>query len=126
METVASDRRPDRPSMAEVELPIAGMTCASCVNRIERFLRKTDGVTSASVNLATEIATIRYLPELTGHTELVLAVEAAGYDLKPPPVTRRRPRPGPSARPQMRMPARGPPTPASSSSKARSRWLWRS
>jgi P-type Cu+ transporter len=71
--------------MAEVELPIAGMTCASCVNRIERFLRKTDGVTSASVNLATEIATIRYLPDVTGRTELVRAVEAAGYDLKPPP-----------------------------------------
>jgi len=56
--------------VAELELPIAGMTCASCVNRIERFLRKSDGVESASVNLATEIATIRYLPERTGRMEL--------------------------------------------------------
>ena len=68
----------------EVELPIAGMTCASCVNRIERFLRKSDGVESASVNLATEVATIRYLPDLTGRSELARTIEAAGYDLKPP------------------------------------------
>ena len=65
----------------EVELPIAGMTCASCVNRIERFLRKSDGVESASVNLATEVATIRYLPDLTGRSELARTIEAAGYDV---------------------------------------------
>ncbi|HEY8990032.1 MAG TPA: heavy metal translocating P-type ATPase, partial [Candidatus Limnocylindrales bacterium] len=70
---------------AEIELPIAGMTCASCVNRIERFLKKTDGVEAASVNLATEVATIRYLPDVTGRAELANAIEAAGYDLKPPP-----------------------------------------
>jgi Cu+-exporting ATPase len=69
----------------EVELPIAGMTCASCVNRIERFLRKSDGVEEASVNLATELATIRYLPERTGRAELARTIEAAGYELKPPP-----------------------------------------
>ncbi|HET7168808.1 MAG TPA: heavy metal translocating P-type ATPase, partial [Candidatus Limnocylindrales bacterium] len=67
----------------EIDLPIEGMTCASCVNRIERFLRNTDGVESASVNLATEIATIRYLPEVAGRDELVGAVEAAGYDVRP-------------------------------------------
>jgi len=69
----------------EIELPIAGMTCASCVNRIERFLKKTDGVETASVNLATEVATIRFVPRVTGRAELVGAIEAAGYDLKPPP-----------------------------------------
>jgi Cu+-exporting ATPase len=69
----------------ELQLPIEGMTCASCVNRIERFLRKTPGVAQASVNLATEVATIRYLPELAGRTELVRAVEAAGYDVRPEP-----------------------------------------
>ena len=37
----------------ELVLPIEGMTCASCVNRIERFLKKTPGVEEASVNLAT-------------------------------------------------------------------------
>ena len=69
----------------EIDLPIEGMTCASCVNRIERFLRKTRGVETASVNLATELATIRYLPEVAGRAELVQAVEAAGYDVRPEP-----------------------------------------
>ena len=69
----------------ELELPIDGMTCASCVNRIERFLKKTPGVEDAMVNLATEVATIRYLPDLAGRTELVGAVEAAGYDVRPTP-----------------------------------------
>ena len=72
----------------EVSLPVEGMTCASCVNRIERFLTKTPGVESASVNLATEVATIRYLPDVTGRVELVGAIEAAGYDV------RTRPEPG--------------------------------
>ncbi len=53
------------------------------MNRIERFLRKTDGVEEASVNLATEVATIRYLPSLAGRNELVKAIEAAGYDVRP-------------------------------------------
>src|SRR4029079_10824159 len=73
---------PTTPS-ARVALPIEGMTCASCVNRIERFLRKTPGVTDATVNLATEVATIHYLPETAGRSELVAAIEAAGYELKP-------------------------------------------
>jgi P-type Cu+ transporter len=67
----------------EIQLPVEGMTCASCVNRIERFLKKTPGVEAATVNLATEVATIRYLPEQAGRTELVQAIEAAGYDVRP-------------------------------------------
>jgi Cu+-exporting ATPase len=66
------------------------MTCASCVNRIERFLLKSDGVETASVNLATEIATVRYFPERTGRSELARTIEAAGYDLKPPPTDEER------------------------------------
>ena len=54
----------DSTTATELTLPIEGMTCASCVNRIERFLRKTPGVEAASVNLATETATIHYRPEL--------------------------------------------------------------
>ncbi len=68
---------------AEIQLPIDGMTCASCVNRIERFLRKTPGVAEATVNLATEVATIRYLPEMAGLDELAKAIEAAGYEVRP-------------------------------------------
>ena len=45
--------------MAAAELPITGMTCASCANRIERKLNKLDGV-SATVNYATEKATVEF------------------------------------------------------------------
>ena len=67
---------------AQIELPVEGMTCASCVNRIERFLKRTPGVEEAVVNLATEVATIRYLPDQVGRTELVGAIESAGYDVR--------------------------------------------
>ncbi|MGD0122411.1 MAG: heavy metal translocating P-type ATPase [Candidatus Limnocylindrales bacterium] len=67
---------------AEIQLPIEGMSCASCVNRIERFLRKIPGVAEASVNLATEVATVRYLPEIAGLDELARAIEAAGYEVR--------------------------------------------
>jgi len=76
---------PETADAFEVQLPIEGMTCASCVNRIERFLRQTPGVEEATVNLATEVATIRYLPHLAGRAELVEAVEAAGYDVRQAP-----------------------------------------
>jgi len=61
-----------------VELPIAGMTCASCANRIERTLNKLEGV-SASVNYATERATVDYDVTAVEPQQLVAAVEAAGY-----------------------------------------------
>ena len=67
---------------AEIQLPIEGMSCASCVNRIERYLRKTPGVAEANVNLATEVATITYLPEIAGLDELARAIEAAGYEVR--------------------------------------------
>ena len=61
-----------------LELPITGMTCASCANRIERKLNKLDGVT-ASVNYATEKATVDFDPATVAPDQLVAAVEAAGY-----------------------------------------------
>ena len=61
-----------------VELPITGMTCASCANRIERKLNKLDGVT-ATVNYATEKARVEYDPGAVAPEQLVEAVEAAGY-----------------------------------------------
>jgi P-type Cu+ transporter len=65
-----------------IELAIGGMTCAACANRIERKLNKMDGV-SASVNYATEKATVSY-PEGTAPAELVATVEAAGYTAQLP------------------------------------------
>ncbi len=70
MSTTATER---------VELPITGMTCASCANRIERKLNKLDGVT-ASVNYATEKARVEFDPRTVGPEQLVAAVEAAGYE----------------------------------------------
>ena len=71
------------PSSSELVLPIEGMTCASCVNRIERFLRRTPGVESATVNLATETATIRFRPELADRAKLIDVIGSAGYDVRP-------------------------------------------
>ncbi len=67
-----------RHAAEHVELPISGMTCASCATRTERKLNDLEGV-SASVNYATEKATIDYDPEVVGQAQLVGAVEAAGY-----------------------------------------------
>jgi Cu+-exporting ATPase len=66
-----------------IELPITGMTCASCANRIERKLNTLDGV-HASVNYATEKATVDYDPAAVEPDALVGAVEAAGYHAKLP------------------------------------------
>ena len=63
--------------MAGVELTIDGMTCASCVARVEKKLNRLDGVT-ASVNLATETATVSF-PETVTLDDLIAAVEHAGY-----------------------------------------------
>ncbi len=60
-----------------LELPITGMTCASCANRIERKLNKLDGVV-ATVNYATETASVQYAGGI-GVQQLITAVEAAGY-----------------------------------------------
>jgi Cu+-exporting ATPase len=65
-------------AIERVELPITGMTCASCANRIERRLNKLDGVT-ASVNYATEKARVEFDPGTVAAEQLVAAVEAAGY-----------------------------------------------
>jgi P-type Cu+ transporter len=61
-----------------VELPITGMTCASCANRIERKLNKLDGVT-ATVNYATEKASVEFDEAAVAPDQLLEAVEAAGY-----------------------------------------------
>ncbi len=64
---------------ATVELAIEGMTCASCVRRVERALSRVPGVTEASVNLATEQALVHYDPRKASLDALLRAVEEAGY-----------------------------------------------
>ena len=61
-------------------IDVGGMTCANCVNRVRKVLEKVDGVIEADVNLATEQATVRYVPGTVGTADLVSAVTTAGYD----------------------------------------------
>ncbi|HEV7309685.1 MAG TPA: heavy metal translocating P-type ATPase [Ensifer sp.] len=66
-----------------IDLAIEGMTCASCVARIEKALRAVPGVSDASVNLATERAAVRVTRGIATAAALEEAVRAAGYDAKP-------------------------------------------
>jgi len=65
-----------------ITISIGGMTCASCVTHIENALRSTDGVISASVNLATERATVEYLPTVVSPADLKRAIGEAGYEVR--------------------------------------------
>jgi P-type Cu+ transporter len=64
---------------ADITLQVGGMTCASCVGRVEKALKALPGVVSASVNLATERASVQALATLSA-TTLAQAVEKAGYE----------------------------------------------
>ena len=67
--------------LAQLTLPVTGMTCANCVSTVERNLRRVDGVDAVSVNLATERASISYDPARTDGRALVERVRRAGYDV---------------------------------------------
>ncbi len=70
-----------RKSRIKLTLPVQGMTCASCVLRVENALKKVDGVDQAVVNLATESATVEIEPDMVNLELLKSAVEAAGYKI---------------------------------------------
>ncbi|MBM3133930.1 MAG: copper-translocating P-type ATPase [Chloroflexi bacterium] len=67
---------------AKVDIPVGGMTCAGCVATIESALQELDGVVSASVNLATERATVEYLPTQVSLADLQKAITDAGYEVR--------------------------------------------
>ena len=69
----------------QTELAVEGMHCASCANRIERALTRQTGVVEASVNLATERASVAYDPSKVTVEDLQTSVERAGYRLLPLP-----------------------------------------
>ena len=97
----AQTRTAAEAPVCEIELDISGMTCASCVGRVERKLKKVGGIQSATVNLATERATVTYDPTRTGVEELVTAVESAGYGAAP------RHMPAPQAPPTLELAVEG-------------------
>jgi Cu+-exporting ATPase len=63
----------------ELELPVSGMTCASCARTIELQLGSTEGVEKASVNFATRTASVRFDSTRTGPERLVAAIEDVGF-----------------------------------------------
>ena len=65
----------------KVTLPIQGMTCASCVNRVEKALRSVKGVVKVNVNFATSRASVEYIPGDLAIRDLKQAVEEAGYEV---------------------------------------------
>ncbi|WP_034297137.1 heavy metal translocating P-type ATPase [Herbaspirillum sp. RV1423] len=74
------------PRLQELTLAVEGMTCASCVGRVEKALRAIPSVRDVSVNLATELATVQAEPGV--HAEqLIAAVNKAGYDVRQKEIT---------------------------------------
>jgi copper ion binding protein len=67
--------------MEKVTFPIHGMSCASCVKKVEGALKGLDGVVRASVNFATERATVQYIPGAVSMEDFRRAVKEAGYEV---------------------------------------------
>jgi len=65
----------------KIILPIQGMSCSSCVEKIERALNKLPGVIHASVNFATEKATIEFIPQVVGVNDLIGTIKDTGYEV---------------------------------------------
>ncbi|MBI4949442.1 MAG: heavy metal translocating P-type ATPase [Deltaproteobacteria bacterium] len=65
--------------VASVSIAVKGMSCASCVEKVTKALNAVDGVVSASVNFATEKATVNFLPTVVGVDALIKAINSGGY-----------------------------------------------
>src|SRR5690554_748181 len=72
------------PTTTELQIPIEGMTCASCVNRVEKGLQRLDGHEECAVNFAPEKAKVSFDPDRVSTEDLAGAVEAAGYVARVP------------------------------------------
>jgi len=66
-------------STTHIDLGVTGMTCTSCSSRVERKLNKVEGV-NATVNYATESASVEYDSSLTAPEDLIKVIQGAGYD----------------------------------------------
>jgi Cu+-exporting ATPase len=68
-----------QPVVSSLSIGVEGMTCASCVARVEGAIRALPGVVGASVNLSTESASVEYLPDSLSRERIAEAIRAAGY-----------------------------------------------
>ena len=73
---------PEPEALSRATLAVEGMTCAACSGRVEKALNAVPGVTEATVNLATERATVRFDAAETTPLALAEAVQRAGYDVR--------------------------------------------
>jgi Cu+-exporting ATPase len=62
-----------------ITIPVTGMSCASCVARVEKALSKTEGVSEASANFAAEKVTVAYNPDSASPERLIRTIEDTGY-----------------------------------------------
>jgi Cu+-exporting ATPase len=72
------------PVVEQIEFPVRGMSCASCVGRVERALHGLPGVIEARANLAAESVRVRYLPASAAPADLLRAIADAGYEALAP------------------------------------------
>lgn len=73
-----------QPVLETTEIPVHGMTCGSCVARVERAINKLPGIIQVSVNLTTQKAFVRYLPEAASLARIQQAIRDAGYEPQDP------------------------------------------
>lgn len=71
----------EKNTNSDITIPIGGMTCAACAQRIEKSIGKLDGVTDVSVNFATEKATVSYDPQKVRVMAIRETIENAGYQV---------------------------------------------
>src|ERR1700730_4337687 len=79
---MANDEKQMSKTQDKIELAVRGMTCAACSARIEKQLTKAKGVVKASVNLASEKATVKYVPGIIDKQHLIKIIEKTGYGAK--------------------------------------------
>ncbi|RPI72840.1 MAG: heavy-metal-associated domain-containing protein, partial [Ignavibacteriales bacterium] len=65
----------------KISLPVEGMTCASCVARVEKALKKVDGIEDVNVNFATEKVSLSFDPKMVDEKKISSVVEDAGYKI---------------------------------------------
>ena len=66
-------------AIQQIDLPVTGMTCANCARTVERTLKKTEGVTEANVNFATERAHVDFDPAQVNVNDMIERIGKAGY-----------------------------------------------